>query len=69
MNVCKLIIRQIRLRRKIHKLISRMCDCMTEGDVYESAAFIGVAYKLIPEYKKEAFLDELQKVVENVHNV
>ena len=69
MNVCKLIIRQIRLRRKIHNLISGMCDCMTEWDVYESAAFIGGAYKLIPEYKKEAFLDELQKVVDNARSI
>ena len=69
MNVCKLIIRQIRLRRKIHKLISGMYECMTEEDLYEEAAFLGQAYRILPEHKKEAFLDELQKVINNARSV
>ena len=62
MNISK----KIRIERKIRKLITGMYECMTEADIYKSAAFLGGAYRLLPEHKKEAFLDELLKVVENV---
>lgn len=60
------ILKEIRVKRKIRRLISGMYECMTEADLYKSAAFLGGAYRLLPEHKKEAFLDELLQVVENV---
>ena len=63
------ILKRIRIRYKIHKLISGMYECMTEEDLYEEAAFLGQAYRILPEHKKEAFLDELQKVINNARSV
>lgn len=64
--IINMIIKQIRLKRKIHKLISGMCDCMTESDLYKSAAFLGETYRLLPEHKKDDFVNELLQVIKNV---
>lgn len=60
------IFQDIRRKRKIHSLISAMYECMTESDLYKSAAFFGEVYRLLPEHKKDDFVNELLQVTKNV---